>query len=476
MTISLFPPISFSKKLFLEVLMLFLFFAGCTMFYQYNREKAYKVDLLQTRLQSYNQQLYDVISAEGTIDLKKVAPFLRTHPIPDLRITLINSNGAVLLDNRKGSREMENHQDRTEVKQALQKGTGYDIERVSETLNKAYFYATTYFKEQHLIVRTSLPYDDSLALLLQADLHYLAFTLLLTLILTYIYYRFTQRIGKTITQLKPFARNAEENVDQPDIHFPNNELGEISQHIVRLYLQLKRSQEDKTRLKRELTQNIAHELKTPVSSIQGFLETLVKNPNISEPMRKQFMERCYAQSCRLSNLLHDISALTKMDDAAQSFTFEDIPLASLLQGIKQDTLLQLEDKHMTIEYNLPEEAVLHGNYGLVYSIFRNLTDNAIAYAGEGCTIRITCTELRNHFFAFSFADNGVGIPEQYFPRLFERFYRVDKGRSRKMGGTGLGLAIVKNAVILHGGQITLQTASSGGLDFRFTLPGIHAAN
>lgn len=463
-------PIPFSKKIFLEVLALFLLFAGCIVAYQYNREKTYKINLLQTRLQSFNLHLSEMITARGTVDLKQADRYLKTHPLPDLRVTIIDENGIVLYDNQTDAKKMKNHQNRKEVQLALKEGSGYDIERISETLHQPFFYATTYYKPGHFIVRSALPYHESLANLLKTDRHYLFFTVFLTIILTYIYYRITQRIGKTITQLKLFARNAEENKEQFDIHFPDNELGEISQHIVKLYLQLKRSKEDKTRLKRELTQNIAHELKTPVSSIQGFLETLVKNPHIPEETRKQFMERCYAQSCRLTNLLHDISALTKMDEAASSFTFEDIPLDTLLQGIRQDTALQLEDKHMTFSTDIPEKATLHGNYVLIYSIFRNLTDNAIAYAGEGCAIRIRCTADNSSFYSFCFSDNGIGIPEEAIPRIFERFYRVDKGRSRKLGGTGLGLAIVKNAIILHNGQITLQNAQGGGLEFHFTLP------
>ena len=138
------------------------------------------------------------------------------------------------------------------------------------------------------------------------------------------------------------------------------------------------------------------------------------------------------------------------------------------KGIAKATALQLEQKGMKAVVDLPERLVIHGNQSLLYSIFRNLTDNAIAYAGEGTTIQLSAHDEGSQW-RFVFSDNGVGIEPQHLSRIFERFYRVDKGRSRKMGGTGLGLAIVKNAVGLHGGSITATCPAEGGMRFEFTL-------
>ena len=131
--------------------------------------------------------------------------------------------------------------------------------------------------------------------------------------------------------------------------------------------------------------------------------------------------------------------------------------------------LELDEKHITVINSLKKSIQIKGNYSLLYSIFRNLMDNAIAYAGTNIQININCFREDEKFYYFSFADTGIGVSPEHLNRLFERFYRVDKGRSRKLGGTGLGLAIVKNAVIIHGGNISAKNNQGGGLEFVFTL-------
>ena len=274
-----------------------------------------------------------------------------------------------------------------------------------------------------------LHFDVPLSSTLHDDYIFLGFILILTLLLIIVLLWFTRRLDSSITR-----RHAEE----------------------------------KTEMRRQLTQNISHELKTPVASIQGFLETLLQNPDISEETRRMFLERSYAQTLRLSSLLQDISQLNRMDDAPTAMQdFAPVDVAATIHLIARETALQLSRKHMSLDIRIPEKIVVSGNASLIYSIFRNLIDNAIAYAGEGVRIGIEATEARGHW-NFTFSDNGTGVEAKHLNRLFERFYRVDKGRSRKMGGTGLGLAIVKNAVLLHGGSIKVSDAKPG-LRFDFTL-------
>lgn len=244
----------------------------------------------------------------------------------------------------------------------------------------------------------------------------------------------------------------------------------VKQGEMGMYVKLRDSEEDKTRLKRQLTQNIAHELKTPVSSIHGYLETIATSPDIDEETRNQFITRCYAQSQRLSALVSDILTLNKLDDAPDSYDFSDVNIRELLSTIRNDVAMQAEKNKTSIRILIDPSTQVHGNPSLLYSIFRNLTDNAIAYAGSGATFTIQTIDEDDDSVTFSCSDNGPGVASEHVPHLFERFYRVDKGRSRKMGGTGLGLAIVKNSVLLHGGTISAKIGQAGGLEFIFTLP------
>lgn len=228
-------------------------------------------------------------------------------------------------------------------------------------------------------------------------------------------------------------------------------------------------QEHENELKRHLTQNISHELKTPVSSILGYMESILQNPEMDAERQKFFIERSFQQAQRLSALLQDISMLNKMDETKRLFEKESCNISEVINDVLNDVHLEIEQKQFVIQRNLPSEIYIHGNRSLLYSIFRNLLDNALAYAGENISIEINCYREDDQFFYFSFSDNGVGISEEHLNRIFERFYRVDKGRSRKAGGTGLGLAIVKNAVVYHKGSISAKSVTGGGLSFIFTI-------
>ena len=221
-------------------------------------------------------------------------------------------------------------------------------------------------------------------------------------------------------------------------------------------------------MRRELTQNIAHELKTPVASILGYTDTILDDPQMNCETQRQFIQRTNAQARRLTALLQDISTLNRMDHAASQFTMERTDVSETVGDIVQETTAVLEKRHMTLNNYLPQSIIIQGNPSLIYSIFSNLIDNAINYAGEGTTIDISA-EPTDDYWSFRFNDNGVGIAAEHLPRIFERFYRIDKSRSRQMGGTGLGLAIVKNSVLLHGGTIIARSSKQGGLEFEFTL-------
>lgn len=228
-------------------------------------------------------------------------------------------------------------------------------------------------------------------------------------------------------------------------------------------------QEKTKRLKQEMTGNIAHELRTPISGIRGYLETVLNQP-LDEKKKHYFIERAFQQTLVLSEIIQDMSLIAKMEEAPDLFVLKKINIELLLQKIKEDVSVQLNEKHIKMQWQLPQDLNLIGNENLLYSLFKNLTDNAIRYAGEKLIINVSVYNEDADFYYFSFYDTGIGIKdESHLNRIFERFYRINEGRTRDTGGSGLGLSIVKNAVLFHKGKITAKIRKEGGLEFLFTL-------
>lgn len=465
---------SFQRNLFFSIGGIFLLFAICFSLYQYRREKEYKIDILHSRLQTYNYELMQSLGDQGVLCDSLFEAYTQSHSIDRMRVTIIDTNGRVLQDNYyQAIDSLPNHLKRIEVQEALANGNGYDIKRTSESTHETYFYSATRFG--NLVVRSAVPYSAELTESLKADNTFFYFTIAITFLLSIVLYLNTRRISRHIRYLREFAVKAEkgEELDHElEQRLPDDELGEISHTIITLYWKLRHSEEDKLRLKRQLTQNAAHELKTPAASIHGYLESILDNPDMPQDKRQHFLERCYAQSERMSKLLMDMSQLTRLDEMPASFSenreINNFDIVPIVYNVLEDTALQLQEKGIKPIVELPESILISSPFAdpesLIYSIFRNLVDNVLSYATGATSIRIS---YNNGEFVFS--DNGAGVAPLHLPYLFERFYRVDKGRSRKLGGTGLGLAIVKNTVVAHSGTITALSTPGGGLTIKFTL-------
>ena len=236
------------------------------------------------------------------------------------------------------------------------------------------------------------------------------------------------------------------------------------------------TEQEKTRLlKQEMTSNIAHELRTPVTSIRGYLEIALEQL-LDEKKTRDFLTKAHEQTIVLTELIQDMSLITKIEETPVSFKQEEIDIQKLLGVLKNDVNELLIEKNIGFEWKNIDDTVVLGNHNLLYSIFRNLTDNAIRYAGTDITITVNKYNEDKDFYYFSYADTGIGInDERHLNRLFERFYRVNEGRTRDTGGSGLGLSIVKNAILFHKGTIVAKNRAGGGLEFLFKLPKKRAA-
>lgn len=470
--------LSFHRRLFVMLIAFSWSIILCFIGFQYLREKQYKSDYLSLQLQLYNRHLLEAVE-----DGEPNETYIATHqkPFEDLRISIIDFSGTVLYDNMLPVNTLDNHQKRPEVADALKKGSGYHIGRQSTSDGIEYFYSATRGKQ--FIARTAIPYSASLRELLQADWTFLGVMISISLALSVLAYFATRRLGKNIERLNRFAAKAEkgEAFDESK-PFPNDELGSISNHIVQLYAQWQqtikdrdlaheaalREEKEKIRIKRQLSNNINHELKTPVASIGVCLETLLSGISLSEEKRQELIERCYTNNERLRRLLGEVSLITRMEDGSALIGKEKVVINDILTEIAEELEIMPEEERLTLHTDFNEQVIIDGNLSLIGSIFRNLTENAIAYS-EGKNIFISLIKNNDTECHIRFEDDGKGVEPEQLPRLFERFYRVDKGRSRQLGGTGLGLSIVKHAIQFHGGTITANNRPHGGLRFDFSL-------
>lgn len=575
--------VRFDQRLFGYFFSIFLIFSIVVTYFQYEREKQFRIEKLETTLSDYNKVVVQYIYNHGT-DYEGLESLVALFPNEGVRVTVMNSIGDVLFDSFVDKNtKLENHFYRPEIQLALKTQKGSAV-RHSKSTGLDYYYVANKF--DNYFVRTALPYNVSVVSMLNTNPLFLYFMLGMFVLTVVVLVYISSRIGRSISQLRDFALKAETgNITQQATQFTNDELGEISSYIVDIYRRLSKTkddlysereklykhlqisqeglaifshqkkeilvnnhflqyidvisdkqlaythevfsvpefskintfidsvlsqndinrifseqhtlhkngrsfivkciifqdnsfeisinditqQEQENQLKRQLTQNVSHELKTPVSSIQGYMETIINNPKLDPERMKFYIERSYVQATRLTMLLQDISLLNKIDEAGELFERELVYVNEVITDVLKDLSLEIEEKQVQIDRKTPMIAVVKGNRSLLYSVFRNLADNALAYAGAGITLGIHCYREDEEYYYFSFYDTGIGVSEEHLARLFDRFYRVDKGRSRKMGGTGLGLAIVKNAILFHNGKISARNRVEGGLEFLFTL-------
>lgn len=248
----------------------------------------------------------------------------------------------------------------------------------------------------------------------------------------------------------------------------NKRLRQMANESNRLRLEATEAERRNRQLKQEMTSNIAHELKTPVSSIRGYLEILLSDKPVDDERRRYFLDRCFRQTLRLSDLIQDVSIINKLEESADLFPRTEVDATEVAKEAIGDLADKAAAVGIGVSNNLPPMP-LNGNHELLYCIFRNLVENSIAYAGEGINIVLeTYKESPDHYF-IHYYDTGKGVANEYLSRLFDRFVRIDEGRSRQNGGTGLGLSIVKHSVLFHGGEIYAKNRAEGGLEYFFSL-------
>lgn len=397
------------------------------------------------------------LAARGAADLGM--DYFEGLDLGGCRISWIAADGSVLYDNMGDAGSMENHLDREEVQEALETGRG-ESSRYSDTLTEKLSYQARLLPDGTVIRLAASQYTAWVLLMgvLQPLLVVALLAVLLSLLLAY---RLSARLVKPLNEV---------DLSDPLKNVEYEELRPLLSRIDSQHRQLKRDRDELEKneeIRREFTANVSHELKTPLHSISGYAELLAKGMVRPEDVEK-FSSKIYSESQRMTSLVEDIIELSHLDTGAGDMKREDVDLY-LIARTAADSL-SMAAKEAGVELKVSgESARVYGVPQLLYGICYNLCDNGIKYNREKGRVEISVRNLEGEV-ELKVSDTGIGIPEESRERIFERFYRVDKSRSKAVGGTGLGLSIVKHAALVHRATIDIDSEPGSGTSFTLHFP------
>ncbi len=376
------------------------------------------------------------------------------HP-GSVRITVIGKNGAILFDSSADAGGMENHADRPEVKAAFETGEGSGT-RLSGTLSANLFYYAVRLDNGNVlrISREAAGFMAVFGRLLPIAAGVFLFLFVICIILSGYF---------TKSLIRPIEEMAQ-NISGPGIEPAYKELAPLAAEIRRQHDDILKN----ARMRQEFTANVSHELKTPLTAISGYAE-LIERGMTDEKDTRRFAGEIHKNAARLLTLINDTIQLSQLDSGENTAEFTDVDLYRLAADCVGSLQLNAENMDVTMKL-LGEPAVIRADRQLMEELLYNLCDNAIRYNDRGGSVTVTVGKDEGGKVFLDVKDTGIGIPPKHQDRVFERFYRVDKSRSKATGGTGLGLAIVKHIVERHNAQIALESEPGKGTDIRVTFP------
>ena len=388
------------------------------------------------------------------------------------RVTIIGEDGTVVADNEiEQVDSLENHLEREEVKEALRSGSGFAT-RNSESLGENMLYVAVHSKKGPYVVRMAVPYTNMLDYMILIFPVLLLGTGIAFAMSVVIAVRFTNTIT---TPLNEISREMEKvRSDNPSFTFKTykyKELNVISATTMKMAEEIREHMdrlEKEKRIRQEFFSNASHELKTPITSIQGYAELLESGMIQDDGMKLDFARRIKKEAAGMTGLINDILMISRLESMDAEVMFSDVRISVLLQEI-MDSLKPLAASCQVFLHVDVKPLCIRANLQQMKELFTNLATNAIKYNRPGGQVWITVGEQGDDMLV-RVKDNGVGIPKESLDRIFERFYRVDKGRSRKQGGTGLGLSIVKHIVNFYHGTIHVTSELDKGTEFTVTIP------
>lgn len=369
------------------------------------------------------------------------------NPIDDdLRITLIGSEGEVLYESLLNKDEMDNHNERPEIIEAREKGEGEAIRYSATSGTHTFYYAERLQNGNVLrIGRDSVSVNR---IMVNTLVIVLVIALCILFVCMGISHYLTKKLVEPIEKLATNIMLVDENNVYEEIRPFVNTIKEQHINII-----------NNAQLRQEFTANVSHELKTPLTAISGYAE-LIGNGMTGKEDTIRFSNEIHSNANRLLSLINDIIKLSELDEADHQMEMEKIDLYKLAENCVQ--MMQVTAEKQGIRLTLQgESAMVMANKGLMDEVFYNLCSNAIRYNKPGGSVTVTVGTKDERPF-LSVADTGIGIPKECQERVFERFYRVDKSRSKSTGGTGLGLAIVKHIVAQHNAALHLDSELGEG--------------
>ena len=415
---------------------------------------------------------YDLFCRQVTEDLKTYVAFIRQYDIADnlqesgtivhkegLEVMLVGADGQVIYDSEESSRqreasEIENSSERPEIEAAFADGEGQAV-RKSSTLNRSTFYYAERLEDGR-VLRVAKESESLFSIVVSALPSLILVTCILIVVSMALAHYLTAKLVGPIERL---AANLEDKNDSPEYE----ELAPLIDTIQKQHQDIIKN----AKIRQEFTANVSHELKTPLTSISGYAE-LIESGMASEADTVRFAKGIHKSANRLLTLINDIIRLSELDGTEEDPHFERLNLYQLSETCVDMLYMNAEKHHVTIKLK-GMESYITGNKQMIEELLYNLCDNAIRYNNENGSVTVEVYPKQRKTILVV-RDTGIGIPKEHQERVFERFYRVDKSRSKSTGGTGLGLAIVKHILVKHNAAIELKSESGEGTEITVTFP------
>ena len=405
-------------------------------------------------------------------DLEKQIIEISSQMNNDYRITIIDNDGSVLADSETGNPEtMENHKNRKEVKEAFQNGFGTKV-RNSSTIKGSMMYAAYCSPTQHKVIRISIHHDvitDLMKMMVPSIVISLLLALSVAGVLTN---KFAASVTKPILEI---SHKLEGIYDEKiDFNFPHYQYDELN-IIARTTTDMSKSVQDYIRklekektIRQEFFSNASHELKTPLTAVRGYAELLQSGMASDTNMQKEFLGRIHSEVEEMTSLINDILMISRLETKELMPTKEMLCVKSVAEEVKKTLKPLADENNVSLEIHCCDEFVYMDRSHL-QGILSNLMGNAVKYNRPGGFVQTDIT-MNSTSLSIRVEDSGIGIAKEDQKRIFERFYRVDKGRSKRVAGTGLGLSIVKHVTEFYGGCVSVESQSGVGSTFLVQLP------